>query len=99
MIIQIYQSGGFAGDNESLLGRTDTSRLAPAEQERVQKLARAIEKSATEAPMGADMITYRIQIQPDDGPERTVVVEDDMNPNNPALRSLHELTQLLASGT
>ena len=97
MIIQIFQSGGFAGEEESSLGRVDTSKLPPGEQERVRELAKVIEKPAKGAvPIGADMLKYRVQIHPDAGPERTVVIEDDMNPDNPVLRSVHELTELIA---
>lgn len=100
MIIQIFQSGGLAGEEETSLGQVDTSKLPPREQERIRELAKVIEKPPKgAAPIGADMLKYRVQIQPDAGPGRTVVIEDDMNPGNPVLRSVHELAELIAKGS
>jgi hypothetical protein len=33
----------------------------------------------------------RIHIHPDAGPARTIVIPDDMNPQNPLLRSVQDL--------
>ena len=99
MLIQVWQSGGFAGGEPIQLGRLDTSQLPPVQQKRAEQLAQAIENPATSTvPIGADMVEYRIEVS-DDGDQRTIVVADDMNPENPLLQSVHELLELVGSGS
>jgi hypothetical protein len=97
MIIQVFQSGGLAGGEPTLVGRLDASALAGEEKARVKKLVDVLEHPPDDsAPIGADMLEYTIELREGDGPRRTIVVPDDMNPNNPSLRAVQEL-QAIAS--
>jgi hypothetical protein len=99
VIINVYQTGGFVGADPSPLGKIDTSTLSDAEQARVAGIMRSIESPpAGTVPMGADMIEYRIELHRDSGPDRTIVVLDDMDPNNPLVRSVRELLEIISRG-
>lgn len=97
MLIQVYQSGGFAGGEPIPLGRLDTAGLPAAEQRRVRNAIGVIEKPPEgTVPVGADMVEYRIEVA-ENGRKRTVVVADDMDPDNPLLRSVRELLEIMGS--
>lgn len=97
MIIQIFQSGGFAGDAEVALGQLDTSALQSAEQARVMRLTEILESPPEgTVPIGADLVEYRIEVAGNGGKKRTIVVPDDMDPHNPLLQSIRELIEIVA---
>jgi hypothetical protein len=97
VIIEIRQSGGFAGGDPVRIGQVDTAMLPAAEQARAEQLAALIHDPPDGTmPIGADLPEYHVELRSGDGPARTIVVPDDMDPDNPLLRSLRELLELVA---
>ncbi len=75
MNIRIRQSGGFAGVEQNL-GSVDTSDLAQEKATRLEKCIaelKRFEAAAGEAPVGADMFRYQIEIRDDQGARQTLV--------------------------
>ena len=75
MNIRIRQSGGFAGIEQDL-GSVDTSDLAQEKATRLEKCIAELKRfdaAAGEAPVGADMFRYEIEIRDDEGARQTLV--------------------------
>lgn len=88
MIITVTQSGGFAGGTRSL-GSIDTRKLASGAAAVIRSQVAALRRLAAERaePVGADLLTYEIDIIDDGGKREAVAltVEDEVPPPLQAL--------------
>jgi hypothetical protein len=91
MNITISMSGGFAGLQNKRLKAIETGRLDKQTAANIEKcidtLAGLIVARA-EAPMGADMLQYEIDVEHDDGRRQLMIFTDEDRLTHPALEEL-----------
>jgi hypothetical protein len=95
MKVRVVRSGGFAGVRQ-LLGEHDSElgsdSIATQLRERIDALARAIDlKSPT---VGADLIQYEVTLE-ESGVTRTLSLADEGDPNDPAMKQVLAIVDLL----
>jgi hypothetical protein len=95
MIVKIVRAGGYAGI-EQPVAEVDTTQLDDRVGEDIRRALEDVASAATgEAPIGADLQRFEIDVIGDGGLPRHMTVHDEGDPTRPPMEKLQRLLRLV----